>query len=71
MSFWETVPVVYHVFNNFGKEEQVHTFDSSKIESKVELWKDNINSICKIGNEKDFDVVILLQPIYFNFSTDF
>ena len=63
LSFWETVPIVYHAFNNFGKEDQVHTFDSSTIESKVELWKDNINNICKIGNEKDFDVVILLQPI--------
>jgi len=63
LSFWETVPVIYHIFNNFGSEEKTYDFDSSTIESKVKLWKENVDNICKIGNEKDFDVVILLQPI--------
>jgi hypothetical protein len=62
LSFWETVPILYHAFNN-SSHEKIHTFDSSTIESKVKLWKENIHSICEIGNEEDFDVIILLQPI--------
>jgi hypothetical protein len=63
LPFWETVPIAYHIFNNFGNKEKTYDFDSSTIESKVKLWKENVDNICKIGNEKDFDVVILLQPI--------
>jgi len=63
LPFWETIPVTYHIFNNFGNEEKSFTFDSSTIDSKVKLWKENLEKICEIGNEKNFDVIILLQPI--------
>jgi lysophospholipase L1-like esterase len=63
LPFWETVPVTYHIFNNFGNDEKSFSFDSSTTELKVTLWKENLEKICKIGNEKDFDVIILLQPI--------
>ncbi len=63
LPFWETIPITYHLLNNFGNEEKSFTFDSSTTELKVDLWKNNIRKICEIGNEQNFDVVILLQPI--------
>ena len=63
LPFWETVPVLHHFLNNFINEEKLFLFDSSTDDSKVKLWKQNINKICKLGNENNFKTVILLQPI--------
>ena len=63
LPFWETVPIVYHMINNFGHEEISYEFDSSTIDQKVHAWKTNIEEICNIGKTNDFDVVIILQPI--------
>lgn len=61
--FWETVPVLYHILNNFNNDEKIFSFDSSTDNLKVKLWKQNIKNICEIGNENNFETVILLQPI--------
>ena len=67
LPFWETIPIFYHIFNNIGNnidnEEKSFTYDSSTDELKVKLWKENIDNICKIGNENNFKTIILLQPI--------
>jgi hypothetical protein len=63
LPFWETIPVTYHIFNNIGQEEQSFHFDSSTATQKAQFWKENLKKICQIGNEHNFDVVILLQPI--------
>ena len=63
LPFWETVPVLHHIFNNLLNEEKIFLFDSSTDDSKVKLWKQNINKICELGNENNFKTVILLQPI--------
>lgn len=63
LPFWETIPVAYHFFTALGNEEKSYSFDPSTTQSKVNLWKENLQNICAIGNEYNFDVVIILQPI--------
>ena len=63
LPFWETIPVTYHILNQIGNSEKSHVFDSSTTDSKVDLWQKNLTEICNIGNQENFDVVILLQPI--------
>ena len=62
LPFWETIPVTYHILNQ-GEVEEKYNFDSSTTEKKANLWKDNLKKICDVGNQENFDVIILLQPI--------
>ena len=61
LPFWETPPVIYHILSS--SDEEKFEFDDTDIIQKVSLWKNNIDNICNIGNEKGFETLIILQPI--------
>ena len=42
-------------------EKQI--YDSTAIDEKVSIWADRWNEICMIGNERGFDVMVIVQPI--------
>ena len=63
MLFWETIPVLHHIFNNLTNEEKLFLFNSSADDLKVQRWKKNINNICEIGNKNEFKRIILLELI--------
>lgn len=37
--------------------------DNTAIDEKVSIWTDRWNEICMIGNERGFDVMVIVQPI--------
>lgn len=61
LPFWETPSIIYHMTLS-GKEIKLE-FDDTNIDKKVKLWRNNIENICNLGNEKDFQTLIILQPI--------
>ena len=38
-------------------------YDNTAINEKVSVWVDRWNKICMIGNERGFDVMVIVQPI--------
>ena len=38
-------------------------YDNTAIDEKVSIWTDRWNEICMIGNERGFDVMVIVQPI--------
>ena len=38
-------------------------YDNTAIDEKVSVWADRWNEICMIGNERGFDVMVIVQPI--------
>ena len=38
-------------------------YDNTAIDEKVSVWVDRWNEICMIGNERGFDVLVIVQPI--------
>ena len=42
-------------------EKKIH--DNTAIDEKVSIWADRWNEICMIGNERGFDVMVIVQPI--------
>ena len=38
-------------------------YDNTAIDEKVSIWADRWNEICMIGNERGFDVMVIVQPI--------
>jgi len=59
--FWETPIVINHIIS--PNEITKIKFDDSDIDKKVKLWKGNLENICNIGEENNFETLIILQPI--------
>ena len=64
-SFFETIRVFDRMIErsgpNMGPTQKI-PIDESTSQEKAILWKNNLSAICKIGKQKDFDTVIILQP---------
>ena len=60
LPFWETPSITHHLITD--KETNIE-FDDTDINEKVSLWKNNIDDICKLGEENGFKTLIILQPI--------
>lgn len=61
--FWETVPVIYHYFSSSKENPTSYDFDDSDVPRKASLWKENLKTVCQLGNQNGFETVIALQPI--------
>jgi len=63
LSFWETVPVIYHAFSVKKSNTEKIFFEEEEIKNKVVLWKDNLIQICEFGNKHGYETLVILQPI--------
>lgn len=62
LPFYKTVDFFYSL-SNIKSPFTKYQFDDSKIQEKVQKWKQNLLNICKLGEEYNFKTVVVLQPL--------
>ena len=53
----------HYNFYKFSTMDVYKVFDDDGMNEKTQLWGERWTEICKLGSEKDFDVIIALQPL--------
>jgi len=53
--------ITKQIYGDKGKPEE--SFSNKSVSEKITLWKNRWNEICKIGNEKNFKTMIIIQPL--------
>ena len=53
--------ILFDIDSSMGKAR--YPFDNSEISKNVNNWKENWIAICELGKEKDFEVLLTIQPI--------
>ena len=61
--FYKTVDFFYSFSSNMKNPFANHEFDDSKMEEKVQRWKQNLINICKLGEDNNFKTIVVLQPL--------
>ena len=44
-------------------DRTIQPYDNTYIDTKTQEWKDRWEKTCQLGNEKNFDVIITIQPL--------
>jgi hypothetical protein len=61
LTFYETPFVVGGIIADAKVSISGFVFDTN-FEDKVKVWKNNLITICELGNEFGYDTVVILQP---------